>query len=877
MLLRHPKAPFPAIVATLLCLAAPNPSSGPRTPRAAVIQEAKRFAWLNNWTEASRVLGRLGSLPSAADEEGVRVFSQAAHIRGNIEGGSLPSAAEKIAALLATNAAQRDSELHFLLLSIKGDVEFQFDLRACEISWKEAREVASRAGQSVWAARADGELGAIAFLNGDVFEATKLVTGAVLKAELFGDIAAQIRYRTTLGEGFAEYGRTADAIHFFDKALALSASAPDAYFPFTAYLGKARLLATSGRAQEGLGMLRTGLDEARRKGLKVREARILTVLGELASANQNHDEAISWLMEAAEVAAEAGLDRVEADATSALASLLQQLGKSDQASSYARQSVSAGQRAGDLYHLPQLMAVLGEIEAARGNLKEAEAQYARATDLVDGLLRGFPHPRNKNILVSTMGRVFQGHFDLAIEKMKDPAKAFAVLESARARGLVETIRDAGTAQRHSPVDAALAPQIAAVNRDLSREEDVEQRSRLLERLWELEMRSLTPRRLGSDAQGLTVRQPVSLQELQSRLAEDEALVEYALTPTRAVAFLVDRRQVRHYALKNGEDLNRAVEKHLVAIREKRDARMESKLLYQLLVEPIALANHYKRLVIVPDGKLHLVAFDTLMDQQNRLLLDAFVISYAPSATAYYLLTQPRVTPRNQTALLAVGGARYPARGLKDVPTQRGLGMFDPSRAPEWAAIPESLTEVQDIAALHPGSAMVLTGDDANEMRFKRLDLSVFRMLHLALHSTIDEEFPDRSALVLSSRRQGNEDDLLQAREIVGLNLNADLVTLSACDAGAGRLEGVAGMNSLVQAFLMAGSRSVVASIWAVDDAFTAALMRRFYGNLQHGFDKAEALTLAKREMLRTYGPNALPFYWAGFRLIGESHGKIPGG
>jgi len=281
-----------------------------------------------------------------------------------------------------------------------------------------------------------------------------------------------------------------------------------------------------------------------------------------------------------------------------------------------------------------------------------------------------------------------------------------------------------------------------------------------------------------------------------------------------------------------------------------------------------LANRYKRLIIVPDGKLHLVAFDTLMDQQDRLLLDAFVISYAPSATSYYLLSQPRMAPPNQTSLLAVGGARYPARRSKDTPAQRGLGMFDPSRAPEWAAIPESLAEVQDIAALHPGSAMVLTGNDASEARLKRLDLSVFRMLHLALHSTIDEEFPDRSALVLSSRRQGNEDDLLQAREIVGLNLNADLVTLSACDAGAGRLEGVAGMNSLVQAFLMAGSRSVVASIWAVDDAFTAALMRRFYGNLQHGFDKAEALTLAKREMLRTYGPNALPFYWAGFRLIG---------
>jgi len=102
------------------------------------------------------------------------------------------------------------------------------------------------------------------------------------------------------------------------------------------------------------------------------------------------------------------------------------------------------------------------------------------------------------------------------------------------------------------------------------------------------------------------------------------------------------------------------------------------------------------------------------------------------------------------------------------------------------------------------------------------------------------------------------------------------VTLSACDAGAGKIEGVAGMNSLVQAFLMAGARSVVATVWAADDTFTAALMRRFYANLRQGHDKAEALTLAKRELLRMNGPNALPFYWAGFRLVGDAHGIVSG-
>ena len=107
----------------------------------------------------------------------------------------------------------------------------------------------------------------------------------------------------------------------------------------------------------------------------------------------------------------------------------------------------------------------------------------------------------------------------------------------------------------------------------------------------------------------------------------------------------------------------------------------------------------------------------------------------------------------------------------------------------------------------------LTGDFATESVLKRLPLSSFNVLHFALHSAIDRDFPDRSGLVLTSHSSDTEDDLLQAREIIGLKLNADLVTLSACDGASGTPEGIAGTDSLVQAFLMAGARSVVASVW----------------------------------------------------------------
>ena len=864
----------PSMVVILLLVAVPRPAVSPETPREDALQEAKRLAWLNNWTEAAQVLDRLERSGLKPADEASALFFRAVHIRGNIESMSLPEAAGKIAAMVTSFSAKRDFDLHLQLLAIKGDIEFQYSLPAAQKTWEEAKQLASSCGQSVWEARAEGELGTIAFLNGEIFTATKLVTGAVLRAELTGDVAAQIRYRTALGEGFAEYGRAADAIRFFDKALALSASTPGAYFPFTAYLGKARLLATSGRSGEGLRMLHEGLDEARRKNLKVREARILAALGELAASAGRHDEAVTSLTSAADVAQSAGLDRIESDATSALASLLRTLGRTETAATYARRSVAAAQRAGDVYHLPQLTAVLAEIEESNGNLTRAEAEYSRATDLVDGLLKGFPHPRNKNILVATMGRVFEGHFDLALNRSKNLGKAFQILESARAYGLVDVLREPGGVRHHlSVLDSALALQIAAVNRDLSNEQDSGLRNRLLDRLWELEVRALHPNELSKSPQA----QPISLQQLQASLPEGDLVIEYALQPLRSFALAISRDRVAHYELKGRDELEAAVGKHLAAIRDRRDARAEAKALYQLLLQPVALMGQSRRVVIIPDGKLHLVAFDALVDPNDRYAVESHVISYAPSATVYYLLSRPVPPQPTQMALLAVGGARYSFLGLADARSVlRGLGFFDPSGPPRWSPLPQSLTEVTDVAASQFGKTLVLTGDNATESAVKRLPLSTFRMLHFAVHSTVDEEFPDRSALVLSSQKNDLEDDLLQAREIVGLDLNAELVTLSACDVGAGKIEGVAGMNSLVQAFLMAGAQSVVATIWAADDTFTAALMRRFYANLRLGFDKAEALTLAKRELLRINGPNALPFYWAGFRLVGDSHGTISG-
>jgi CHAT domain-containing protein len=133
--------------------------------------------------------------------------------------------------------------------------------------------------------------------------------------------------------------------------------------------------------------------------------------------------------------------------------------------------------------------------------------------------------------------------------------------------------------------------------------------------------------------------------------------------------------------------------------------------------------------------------------------------------------------------------------------------------------------------------------------------------------------PDRAALVLAAGG-GDEDGLWQAREIRRTRLNADLIVLSACETGVGRLQGEEGVMNLARAFLSSGARSVVASLWSVEDRSTATIMESFYEHLAAGLSVSEALRQAQLDFIKDYGPMAKPSLWAGFEVIGDGTRRI---
>lgn len=144
------------------------------------------------------------------------------------------------------------------------------------------------------------------------------------------------------------------------------------------------------------------------------------------------------------------------------------------------------------------------------------------------------------------------------------------------------------------------------------------------------------------------------------------------------------------------------------------------------------------------------------------------------------------------------------------------------------------------------------------------------MIHLAVHGFADTTFPDRAALVLLSDPRTGEDGFLQASEVAQLNFDADLVVLSACDTAVGPLQGQEGIANLSKAFILAGARTVISTLWQVDDSSSMFLMKRFYAHLLEKQSAAFALAAAKRDLLRTYGRKAIPYQWAAFTIEGAA-------
>jgi CHAT domain-containing protein len=269
-------------------------------------------------------------------------------------------------------------------------------------------------------------------------------------------------------------------------------------------------------------------------------------------------------------------------------------------------------------------------------------------------------------------------------------------------------------------------------------------------------------------------------------------------------------------------------------------------LYRHLIAPIeetGLLTGTTRLVLVPHAELHYLPFAALLSERGPLV-ERYDLMTTPSATVWLALGDRPAGPRG-TGVLAL--------------------------APRPEALPGSYREVQAISHFARDSVDVLTGPRATESAFLRAAPGK-RILHLATYGVLNKHNPLFSFVEFAP--DSAEDGRLEVHEVFGLTLNADLVVLSACQTGlgSGRLADVPPGDDwigLTRAFLHAGARRVVATLWAVEDRATAGLMERFHRELGSGADPAHALAESQRALLGDRG-TAHPFYWAGVVMVGGS-------
>ncbi len=512
---------------------------------------------------------------------------------------------------------------------------------------------------------------------------------------------------------------------------------------------------------------------------------------------------------------------------------------------------------------------LGRIAQMRGGLDEARLYYRQSIGAIERLQAAIGAEDYKIAFLSDKLRVYEAHILLCLQSggETDLQEAFATVEQAKSRALLDLLaREVKTAVA-SEAEAAFVAELERLKRELnwyynrlhggqadSRERSVQQMRALTTAVARREqaLSQLLHRWRSPDlaAASPNVIWTISLAQIQAVLAPQTMLLEFYATNACILVFGITADAVWSQELPIADStiadalgqlrfqMNKFgygaaySERHAHTLRQSVDDIL--RLLYELLIAPIAGRLTADTLIIVPHGVLHYVPFHALYDGQ-AYLLENKVISYSPSATILYRL------------LLLANGRTYTAPVI--------VGLAD-------KAIPHAQTEAQAIASLFSGARLRL-GSQAT-LDAIRADLSHAAFWHLSTHATFRSDNPLFSALKLA-------DGWLSVNDLYAFSQLPPLVTLSACETGRYQVAVGDELMGLCRGLLAAGARSVVVSLWMAEDESTAQLMTRFYGSLQQGAPLNHALRDAQLYMMNQ---KPHPYYWASFVLIGGTHNPL---
>lgn len=845
-----------------------------------LLRNADRFADAGNWVAARDLYAQAELGFRAQGDTRNELYAKFGRMHRDVEQGSYSQVAREIRADLARPIVQNDPNLKMRALSLKGNIDLNLNTAEAKNDYSQIRDIAKSIGDAKWENRANGELGIIAGANGDLGSAGVALFGAIAKAAALHDLAAQLTFSIWLANGMAVNGLADRAMKIVDRAIEDARKNPDAGIPIQLYIAKIRSLVNlpdGPQKDAGVKEAETLIDEAlvaaRRMNTLGAQSELLNQAGLLAERKQDLSRAAARFLEAAEVAKRADLARMQAETLYHLAEVDQRQQKFSEAESAINSAIALQTRVQEAFDFPLYLAKKAEVESALNRPSIADKLYLQATGLIEGMLVNAPSPLVKGSLIATMGEVYLGHFRLALSSLANPAQAFKIVEQARGRALADSLLSSNIPPKTPAAMEAGELAIARLQGQLRQPSNTEtQTKRLLAQL-DQAYDALVPVEYTKDrTEVVQMSAPVALKTIQKSLRVGETLLEYVLdNEKQSYVFEITSQAVAVHPLPPRDEIEKMVRDYIKLLRAKQDPTELARSLFKTVVAP-AVTTHPDSVTIVPDGSLHLVPFAALRDETDQYWMKSVRISSIPSATVLHRLRSAR-QPTSPT-LPFLGVAFSPAQ------TNQVAAKGSATRAASFGdhpvdlrPLPYAQQEVAAAAQVFGNGSVQLTGDRASEELLKIQPLSEFRIIHFAAHSISDLVEPDRSGLVLAVE-SGGDDGFWQAREIRRSHLNADLVTLSACETGIGRIQGEEGVTNLARNFLVAGARSVVASLWDADDRFTATLMSHFYKHIALGETVAESLRGSQMEILAEFGGDTKPYFWAGFTVIGDGTRKI---
>ncbi|MDQ7824597.1 MAG: CHAT domain-containing protein [Candidatus Eremiobacteraeota bacterium] len=501
--------------------------------------------------------------------------------------------------------------------------------------------------------------------------------------------------------------------------------------------------------------------------------------------------------------------------------------------------------------------LLGKIYEHEGLLNESQRAYEQAVADIEELMLSLYIDKQQEEFFQERTEPYEGIIRVLIKQGK-PQEAFSYAEKMKAASLrlhlgELIVKQKLTGEKQETLQS-LALQNAMAQKDMKRNADSPSPSKAQEGA--LKNKSIAIKKqlnetLQSDEpdfRNLVLSSAISCQDALKVLNEDTAILEYLYQTSapkgenKVYLFLVTSREQKVLTLDIApEELIKAVTALCKTYSEKgSNWEVPASSLFSSLVAPVLpLIKGKKHLIIIPHQELNKLPFHALLDSEDRPLIEKFSITYAPSVTTLKLCREKKTAPGQKLAAFAYGNIQ-----------KEGI-----------SPLPETNREVDSLKQIYKDADVFKEKDFSLSNVLKVLKEK--NVLHFATHGMLNDNTPENSCLVTSSGINISVDKILGFQD---QKMQANLVVMSACQTGKGKLYPGDGQVGLTRSFMYAGTPSVVASLWSVSDESTADLMEAFYRNLASGLDKGEALRKAELEIMGKY-PH--PFHWAPFILVGD--------